>query len=525
MDPPDTPDPCEPFDRPAPCPARGIFEAPVSIELRAPDPNAAIHYTLDGSEPSPASPVYDGDPIELAADPASGGVRVLRAIAIGSDGASPVATHSYIFPAAVLEQPAAPPGLPAVWGAGDSTREGDYEMDAAALEGARDEAEAALAAIPSVSIVADPADLWGPSGIYMNPEESGDAWERPMSIEWIDPAGAGFHIRGGVRIQGGSSTQQWKSAKLSLRVAFRAAYGAGKLRYRLFPDSPAAAFENLILDAHLNHTWLHPDEAQRSRAQYARDSYTAALQNRVGSLAPHGRPVHLYLNGLYWGLYDLHERPDAHFAAAHLGGSDDEWDVIRHGPGNVVDGSGESYDELLALVEADLSADAAYEAVAALIDTDDLINYMLVNFYVGNDDWDHHNWYAAARRGAGTGFRFFSWDAEHVLKDVAQDSTAIDNAGGPSRIFARLLANDGFRARVQARADELYAAELAGTAPADLYLELTGAIEGPILLEAARWGDNRQPDDPHTRSDWYEERRWLLDDYFPGRAAIARDQI
>ena len=36
-------------------------------------------------------------------------------------------------------------------------------------------------------------------------------------------------------------------------------------------------------------------------------------------LGAHGTFVHLYLNGFYWGLYNLAERPDGWFTSAYLG--------------------------------------------------------------------------------------------------------------------------------------------------------------------------------------------------------------
>ena len=40
-----------------------------------------------------------------------------------------------------------------------------------------------------------------------------------------------------------------------------------------------------------------------------------------GGNAAHGKYVHLYLNGLYWGLYNVHERTDDSFAEAYFGGA------------------------------------------------------------------------------------------------------------------------------------------------------------------------------------------------------------
>ena len=50
----------------------------------------------------------------------------------------------------------------------------------------------------------------------------------------------------------------------------------------------------------------------------------------AGGRRPHGKYVHLYLNGLYWGLYNVHERPDDSFADEYYGGDKDDYYVIKH---------------------------------------------------------------------------------------------------------------------------------------------------------------------------------------------------
>ena len=49
------------------------------------------------------------------------------------------------------------------------------------------------------------------------------------------------------------------------------------------------------------------------------------------STAPHGAFVHLYINGMYWGVYNPVERPDASFAASYLGGDKEDWDAVNAG--------------------------------------------------------------------------------------------------------------------------------------------------------------------------------------------------
>ena len=44
----------------------------------------------------------------------------------------------------------------------------------------------------------------------------------------------------------------------------------------------------------------------------------------------HSRWLHLYINGVYWGIYQIEERPEAQFAANYLGGNSEQYDVIKN---------------------------------------------------------------------------------------------------------------------------------------------------------------------------------------------------
>ncbi len=59
------------------------------------------------------------------------------------------------------------------------------------------------------------------------------------------------------------------------------------------------------------------------RDQWARDTLLAMGQEDAGR----GTYVHLYINGLYWGMYSPAERPDDAFVSASQGGERDDWDI------------------------------------------------------------------------------------------------------------------------------------------------------------------------------------------------------
>jgi len=514
---------------------RGFYEDPFAVELWTRTPDARIYYTLDGSEPAPQTGIRYVAPIPVEGT-AARAVVTLRAAAFKDEYLpSRAVSFTYIFAEKVLDQPARPQGFPTMWGTGAA----DYAMDPRVVDdpGHAALARAGITSIPALSIVMDPNDLFGSSrGIYANPSMEGINWERPASAELIFPGiREGFQANCGIRIQGGSSTSGWKSVKLSMRLLFKSDYGPRNLRFPLFPDSRVREFDTIVLDAHLNLAWTHPDHGQRVRGQYVRDTFVSDLQNAVGSLAPHDIFVHLYLNGLYWGLYHVHERPDDSFASSYLGGEPEEYDAFKHNTSTLIAGERRAWDEMFTLARRGLSTRAAYEGIQQYLDVADLADYMLVNFYAGNTDWAHQNWYAARRRVPGAGYRFFSWDAEHVLKGVADNVTAVNNAGSPAELFTLLRANPEYKLLVADRAYRQY--KIGGAmhvddadpewdpdypeknVPASLYMMRILEIDPAIVCESARWGDARRPNQPYTRNnEWMTELTWLIRTYFPQRS-------
>ncbi|MBI4583013.1 MAG: lamin tail domain-containing protein [Planctomycetes bacterium] len=524
---------------------RGFYNGPFTAELSTITPEAAIYYTLDGSEPAPANGTLYSIPVSIAGMPDKAGVT-LRTAAF-KDGYLPsnAITHTFIFAEQVLAQPLRPAGFPASWG-NTQTTSADYEVDPQVVN---DPAYAGmtlegLQAIPAVSVVMDMNDLFGRQrGIYSNPSLEGIAWERPASAELIYSDGRpGFQIDCGIRIQGGSSTANWKSLKLSMRLVFKDDYGRDKLEYPLYPGSTVDHFDTLVLDAGLNLTWNHPDHGQRVRSQYVRDQFVSDLQNAEGSLAPHGVFVHLYLNGLYWGLFDLHERADEDFAAAYLGGDPSEYDVFKHTGSQVINGNAQAWNAMMAIARKGLASNNLYEDLQEVLDVDDLIDYMLINLYSGNDDWPRHNWYAARRRVPGARFRFFSWDAEHVLKDVNINQTSVSESNSPAELYSRLRQNAEFRLRFADRVHRhffnngVYFADKNSPAwdpshpernvPAALYNRRIAEIDPAIVCESARWGDVRRSATPYTRNlEWMAELKWLNNQYFPKRTGNVLNQF
>jgi len=525
---------------------RGFYTAPFAVTLTTETAGAAIYYTLDGASPldpkqgTPTGTLYSG-PIAIST------TTCLRTVAYKTDYLpTNVVTHTYLFLDDVIEQAtnpqtkaqATPPGYPTSWG----SVTGDYQMDPDVVgqdgkdlfgglyaDTIRDDLKAA----PTISLVMSVGDWFGNKGIYIN--ESQDGTERVASFEYFDPAAeqtlqvnCAIAMQGGVS-GGGTSLNRWKTFKLSMRPRFKPQLddgtptgGPSKLDFRFFPDSPVERCNTIVLDAVLNHSWLHgTDSSQRNTATYIQDQYVADLHNVIGGHSPHGAYAHVYINGLYWGMYYIHERPDNAWAAEVFGGDESEYDALKHGAGGVINsGVGGSastnYSRMLSAAGAVASnpADPArYQALCDLLDVDDYIAYLLANWYAGNHDWPAKNWYATHRNTADGKWRFHSWDAEHTTEG------GNDVGESPDNIHSRLAGNSEYRMRF---ADIIHRCffhngPLSHPAAADLYKARMSQIDRAIVGESARWGDNRRTM-PYTRQDWLNTQNAKLSNFFPNRS-------
>jgi len=212
----------------------------------------------------------------------------------------------------------------------------DYGMDPDIVDSATwgPQMRAALTQIPTISLVTDLRNLFDPSiGIYSNPQQDGPNWERPVSVEYILPDGSkGFQVNAGLRIRGGFS-RSTSNPKHAFRLFFREAYGDAKLRYPLFGDQGAKEFDNLDLRCSQNYSWAFQGSTENA---VVRDYFARSTQGAMGQPYTRSSPVHVYINGVYWGLYEFEERPEASFGETYLGGKKEDYDVIKVDDGYVL---------------------------------------------------------------------------------------------------------------------------------------------------------------------------------------------
>ena len=512
-------------------PDRGFYDAPFSVTITTETQGATIRYTTDGSTPSETHGIDYVGPISVNK------TTCLRAMAFKALYMSTnVDTHTYVFLDNVIHQPTNPAGFPATW-AGTTA---DYQMDPDVVNDPRYQGlmRQSLLSLPSVSIVTDMDNMFGPSGIYSNSVSEGVAWERPGSVEWINPDGStAFQVNCGLRAYGGAFRRMDLTRKKSFRILFKRNYGPTKLHYPLFGEDAADEFDTIILRAGANDGW---NNWGGGNTQYIIDEFMRRTQLALGQPAVHGTFVHLYINGLYWGLYNPVERPDQSFAATYFGGKTEEWDAI-HENSPTGGSTTTTWNSMLSIVRGGMTSNAAYQRIQGnnpdgtdspsyddLLDVDNYIDYLFSNFWGGTGDWGGRNWYVACRRPPNAnGFKFFNWDSEGAI--TVWSSLTTDVTGRNETIqepYTYLKQNAEFRMLFGDHAHRHLFNNGPGAAQPsyERYKQLADEVELAIIAESARWGDQATAS-PYTLANWQSTRDYALNTYMLQRPAIVLGQL
>lgn len=549
----------------------GIYENAFTLSITCSIPDALIYYTTDGSTPSITNATKYISAISIT------GNKIIRAIATKPDNSinirdSKIITRSYLFPKDIVKQPNNPVGYPEMWGKYcqiSGTSIADYEMDPvlmAEME-TKENVINSFNELPIISLVTDKGNLFNTvadektGGIYIftgTPvgDGTGKDWERPASFEYFfKNEYISLQEDCGLQLHGGHSRLPEKCPKHSFRLDFSSDYGVTSLQYPLFGKNEASQVNSFFIRAGFGNTWLHQDNSQRARGVYSRDEWSKKTQKKMGNLTGNTQYAHLFLNGLYWGLYNPMERIDDDFCVTYLGGKKSDYDVIKvDDEGHNIfasDGYIDSWNELISLVSGaedpvvyqklqgnnpDGSKNSSYKS---LIDLDNFIDYMLINFYGGNSDWDHHNWIALRNRvEPDKGFIFLCWDTELILMGVNDNLVREKNPENPScprYIFQQLKKNPLFKIRVGDRVQKhcFEKGSLSPTGASLTWLKLADVIETSLYSESARWGDYRKDVHKYTsagslyRKDvqFEAQKNELLNNYFPGRTGVFLAQL
>jgi hypothetical protein len=308
---------------------------------------------------------------------------------------------------------------------------------------------------------------------------------------------------------------------------------------------------------------------------FVREVFSRDLQRETGQPYTRSRYYHLYINGVYWGLYQTEERPEAAFGATYFGGDNDDYDVVksnRSWPRSMecVDGTFEAYKRLWQAcldgfdtdekyykvqgLDANCTPNPAYEK---LVDVDNLVDYMLTIFYTGDFDAPISGWYSnkipnnffgVYNRVNPDGFKYFRHDGEHTMLSTSEDRTGpytdswlmnfIEDCPvqpwvsqtcigfNPQTIHQYLTVHPEYKMMFADRVHKHFFNDGPMTVEGaqQIFASRTSEIDMAIIAESARWGDAKTHP-PRTKNDWLSEIGWVLNTYMPVRTEIVINQF
>ncbi len=471
---------------------RGFYDNPFVVELLADDPSATIRYTTNNTKPSTSHGTIYSGPINISS------TTSIRAIAYTAAGASPVVTHSYIFLDDIITAPYMETNIT------NSATYGPQMRDA-------------LLAIPSISLVSSD----------VNSNDLIDT-EVETSVEMFFPDGtSAFQLHSGIQTWGGSPT----NLKKHYRLEFKNIYGASKLKYPVFDDDgydypiPAVnEFDKLLLRAG-SQDGLNCEYCDESQAQYIRNRFIWDIQMKMGYPAPHGRYVHVYVNGEYMGQYHLMERPDeAWFESYYFPEKMKEQVEVRK--------SDEYWNEPVSPIFYNQLLAAGYNE--DYIDKQQTADYTILNDYGANFDWSslHNNLGGADPIPGNGGYKFVVWDFDLTLGNVgvfASTYGALVNFNSLAQTgpIPNGVNNDEEFKIMQGDRLECHCFNDGVLTPAvldEMYMERANQVQLPLIAESARWGNKPFGFESHisksnwdVNDEWIKERQDVRNNYFPNR--------
>ena len=427
----------------------GFYDNVFALQLGCQNPQNHIRYTTNGNWPTAQSPMYT-EPMQL--DYSKYSKSAIYTIQISPDDLVYVpdsVQHCIVIRAAVFDE-------------NDScvsqVMTNSYFIRALGCD---------THGLAAVSLCADSLDLFGyeqgilVSGIMFdtlrplhtgNYYQHGREWERLSHIEFYENAdNGGINQDCGLRTHGNLSRRY---PSKGMKVYARSEYGKKRFKYNFFNEPN---FNNY------NHLVLKPFALGWPYAGI-QDYMSNKLALQLGLPSSNSRPVILYLNGEYWGVYFLQEKMDEGFLEDHFGVNVDNCNLIGDWLGNVDCGNNFNFMQMMNwLQNTDLVDAEAYQHVCELIDIENYIDYMVFETFIANWDWPYNNMRCWQEGNGKWKWMFFDGDAALISSTfdvfvnaaVYTPPTSWDNYPNAKLLFGKLLENVQFRAAFKARAMEL----------------------------------------------------------------------
>ncbi len=322
---------------------QGFYDQPVTIHLRTPYDGTQIRFTIDGSQPTSDSRLYQA-PLKI--------------------------TQTVALRAAVFQ---------------DQKQIGETVTKTFLID--------EHTKLPVFSIVIEPDELWNPdTGIYVrgnnnNKSKRGKEWHRIAEMSFFDGRQLQLNQEVEMMIFGGASRS---NPQKSLRIC--SPDNDEYIHYQFFPDYPRDHFDCFLLRAG-GSDWF---------STMIRD---AALQSTVADTKldiQQYRPTIVFINGQYWGIHNIREWLDVGYLSSKYGVSADDFTTIdlSHlledlGGPVLREGRQKDADQYLEMIEKierhDMQVTNAFYEFKNKFDLDNLLIYMVSEMYFANHDWPLRN--------------------------------------------------------------------------------------------------------------------------------------
>lgn len=460
--------------------AGGFYDASFELGLQC---NGAyqIRYTTNGNNPTGTSALYESPlaldealysksdiyTIQTACDElffAPETVRhciTLRAAAFDEAGnrVGPVATQSYFIRSLGCDTH----GLPVMAISADSLALFDYETGIF---------------VPGVHY--DSTESYWTGNFY----QSGKEWERLVNVEFYEPSdNSGINQQAGLRTHGGTSRRQTQKG---LKIYAREEYGKKRFKHQFFESIPNESFKHLVMKP-FSYQWfnfgIQDDICNRMAAHLDVESVAS-------------RPMVLFLNGEYWGIYYLKEKPDAHYLEDHFGDEDTDYNVVSNWYGYMVDGDTTGFVEMMHWVKnCDLTQQEQYAQIGEMIDISSFIDYYCLELFIANKDWPANNM-RCYQLDDGI-WRWIFFDGDDALMemsfDVLDNATSTVNLGWPTDsrstlLFRKLLENKEFKNRFLIRFTELLTSQFTYAVTKAYFDDAAALVRGEVPAQCDRFG-------------------------------------
>lgn len=351
-----------------------------------------------------------------------------------------------------------------------------------------------------VSIVGDPADFFDSiRGIYakgccadtINPYMGANFWkdwERQINVEFFEPTGeTGFNQSAGIKIFGGYSVA---NPQKSFALYARKKYGETKFRHPVFPQLEFKKYNNLVLRAAGGDMF----------GAHIRDVFATQLLKPSGLAIQEYRPVAVYINGAYWGKYNVREKINEHYIKDHFGIPKDSVMIMRHNADRQ-HGPGVDYRSFIAkMPKLDLKKQEDLKKVDKWMDIDNYMLYNIAEIYTGNGDAGGNiRYYKSMQEGGKWRWIFYDLDlgmningSNEYLKPSVHDFTTLKNEIWPNPpwstlIIRKLLENDSLKYCYINRFADLLNTHLHPDAGKKLLDSLVNEVSHEIPYHKKRW--------------------------------------